>query len=200
MNRLLLLFFISCSLILPAQSDTTYIKVHFFYGSKPKMKYHKVESKRFGGLHGGHVSMELNDTNFGFLFKGRVHIFSHKKNLHSHWVTESNASWVNDTINDKYATVLVPLTGAQLQIYNQIKQEYLNHTPYDYAFFGMRCAASTYDMFSQMGFFKHRSRFGMVSKIFYPKLLRKRFLKLAQQNQWEVIRHEGSSRRKWERR
>ena len=185
---------------LQAQGDSQIVKVHFYYGSKPKFKYRHTEGKRFGGLHGGHVSMEIGDSVFSFVFKGKVHIFAHRKELHSQWINEPINQWVKDTMNDKYATIIIPLANPEFQKLKTIQKNYTENNSYDYAFFGMRCAAATYDVFSQLGYYKKRNRFGMISKIFYPKLLRRKFFKMAKKNHWEVVKHGGSERRKWERR
>ena len=56
-----------------------FIKVHFLYGSKPKKEYKKTESKWFGGIHGGHVEIEINDTVYGFGPYKKFHYIAHKK-------------------------------------------------------------------------------------------------------------------------
>jgi hypothetical protein len=199
MKRFTLLLFLFIAFQLTAQTDSPIVKVHFFYGSKPKIKYKPEEKKRFGGLHGGHVSMQIGDSVFSFVYIGRVHIFAHSKNYHSHWINEELSEWMKDTVNEKYASITVPLSREQFDKIKIIQGEYCSITPYDYAFFGMRCASSSYDVFAQLGFFKHRSRMSMVTEIAYPKLLRKRFFKLAKKNNWKVEAHRGSSKRKWER-
>jgi hypothetical protein len=40
-------------------SDSLFVKVHFVYGSKPKSAFKKIEAKQFGGIHGGHVYLNL---------------------------------------------------------------------------------------------------------------------------------------------
>ncbi len=194
----LFLFFVACHII--AQKDTHLIKVHFYYGSKPKFKYRKQEKKYFGGLHGGHVSMQVGDTIFSFVFTGKAHIFNHKKNKTGVWINESLRQWVKDTVGGKYASITVPINDTQYHKLKLIQSNYCSKVPYDYAFLGMRCASSTYDVFAQMGFFKHRSRMSMVTEIFYPKILRKKFFKLAKKHHWKIEKHEGNPKRKWERR
>jgi hypothetical protein len=64
-----------------SQTDTAhFIKVHFIYGSKPKRSYKTTEQKVFGGLHGGHVSIQFDTMDYGFEPKNfPVHIFARKK-------------------------------------------------------------------------------------------------------------------------
>jgi hypothetical protein len=71
-------------------------------------------------------------------------------------------------------------------------------TPYDYAIFGMRCAAASYDVLSKIGLFKEVSNTKNVVTHFYPKLLRKKVLKWANKNNYEVISNDGRPTRKWE--
>ena len=70
------------------QSDSVYfIKVHFVYGSKPLKKYKSTEQKIVGGLHGGHVSIQVEENDYSFEPINRIHIFPHKKNHHSSYVS-----------------------------------------------------------------------------------------------------------------
>jgi len=65
--------------------------------------------------------------------------------------------------------------------------------------FGMRCAASTYEILAQIGLLPQYSHFKTYMKIFYPRRLRKRLLAKAEQNNWTITRYEGTPKRKWER-
>jgi hypothetical protein len=181
-------------------AQTKNVAVHFYYGSRPKLKYLGKEEHRFGGIHGGHVSIQTGDTIFSFLFSPPVHVIAHRRNQKGIWLMQRTNQWVDDTVNNKYTSFIVPLTNEQYVKLKTIQAGYSAKAPYDYAFIGMRCAAGTYDVFSQLGFFKHRSRFGMVSHVFYPKILRKKFFKLAEKNHWTIVKHEGNPRRRYERR
>jgi hypothetical protein len=75
---------------------------------------------------------------------------------------------------------------------------YLQNPPYDYALFGMRCAASAHEMLSVAGIFKKRTKFFSVFYNFYPKKLRKRILDKAFEENYEIIHQEGRNERKWE--
>lgn len=62
----------------------------------------------------------------------------------------------------------------------------------------MRCAAGAYDMLCQGDICKPIPRSRIVTKYFYPKKLRKRLLKRAQKEHWQVFKQEGRETRKWE--
>ncbi len=194
-----LILILACLFAAPlaAQSDSTTVRIHFFYGSRPGSHTH--EQKRFGGIHGGHVSMQIDDTLFSFRFKGKVRLWGTRKNPHHHWEKQPLSTWVLDTIGNQYATVMLPLSSEQFRKLKSIEAAYCAKDPYDYAFLGMRCASSMDDVCAQLGLFKPRSRWGMIVTNFYPKRFRIRLFKLASRNQWEIIGHAGSASRRWER-
>ena len=179
-------------------NDSGFIKVHFLYGSKPKKKYKKTEKPWFGGIHGGHVSIEVDGYVYGFDSKGTFHWVS-KGRLNSRFLIERVTQWVDDTATLKYTTITIPVSRAQLDSLHKIHQSYLQQTPYDYAFIGMRCAAATYDILGQIGIVEWVPNSKNTFKNFYPKLLRKKMLKLAAQRGYKVHRQQGRKTRKWER-
>jgi hypothetical protein len=71
-------------------------------------------------------------------------------------------------------------------------------SPHDYAFIGMRCAASAYWMLSRAGIFEPANRRRSIIHSFHPKMLRKKMVKLSQKNHWKVSGQEGNAGRKWE--
>ncbi|MBC7864122.1 MAG: hypothetical protein IAF38_14190 [Bacteroidia bacterium] len=186
------------------KDKTHFIKVHFLYGSKPKKKFKATESKWFGGILGGHVGIE-KDSNvvFNFVPSGSFHVFAKKKERHSSFTTHSpNSFWTimgshHDSV--KKLTVLVPISARQGLLFDSLSKAYREQTPYDYAFFGMRCGAAAYDVLARIGVMKKFRYRKTHRKIFYPKRLRKRLIKKAKRNGWKMIRNEGSERRKWER-
>ena len=95
--------------------------------------------------------------------------------------------------------MIIPVSQSQLIKLDSICKVYCAHAPYDYALFGMRCGAATYDVLAQIGIVKTYSYKKTFLKIFYPRILREKLLKEAQQNGWEVIRQEGTNRRVWEK-
>jgi hypothetical protein len=184
--------------------DSTYLKVHFLYGSKPLKKYKDTERKWFGGVLGGHVGIEGDSGRIlNFLRKGKFHWFAKKDNKHSMFREHATSSFYSifryDPDSVKKAIIYIPVTPQQKQQFDSIATVYLKQTPYDYAFFGMRCGAAAYDILAQLGVLTRYSYCKTYKKIFYPKKLRKRLLKKATKNNWTIIRQVGSIKRKWER-
>ncbi len=184
--------------------DSSFIKVHFLYGSKPIPKYKQTEKKWFGGILGGHVGIE-SDSNqiLNFLPSGKFHVFASRRKLHSCYREYSqddfNSLFGGKTDSVKTTVVRIPVSYRQKQMLDSISATYLKQTPYDYAFFGMRCGAAAYEILAQLNIIKSYSHKTTYLKIFYPKKLRKRLLKLAMEKNWRIERKEGSVKRKWEK-
>ncbi len=174
------------------------IAVHFLYGSKPAKGFKQIEKKAFGGKKGGHVTIEEEDKIIGFQPGGNCHVFGSKKKANGYFRADDKTKWIADTVSRKYSSVIIPLTTGQYSKVKNTLKAYLEKRPYDYAVFGMRCAAATYDILEDAGIVKRRSRFGKWSSFFYPQLLRRRILKLAEKNNYTVIKHPGRSSRQWE--
>jgi hypothetical protein len=172
------------------------VKLLFVYGSKPKVKQ---EQKWFGGIHGGHVSVQYQKGFASFVPNGKFHVFRHKKDLHSKFVLESGEQFVYDTSGSRYMIVSVPVTKAQRQTLDSVIAKRLEKSPYDYAFMGMRCASSAYELLSTAGILPSLSQRGMIKKYFYPKKLRKKVLSLAKENHWSTYYRPGRTSRKWEK-
>lgn len=203
MRRLSTLLFCLCVYISHAQ-DTTYLKVHFLYGSRPLQKYKHTEPKWFGGVLGGHVGIESEDDKIvNFVPSGKFHWFAKKKDRHSRYAEHSENSFYailgGDPDSVKKAVVYIPVTPQQKQHFDSIANAYLASTPYDYALIGMRCGAAAYDILSQLDILPEHSYRRTYTKIFYPKKLRMRLFKLAGENGWKITRQEGSFKRKWEK-
>lgn len=201
------LFFLSIYLVgnlLQAQQDKVFIKVHFLYGSKPKKEFRDSERKWFGGKLGGHVGIETSpDTIIDFGPSGKFHYISHRNNRHSHFTTHDTTNFweIFGTEKEKVErmSVWIPITLAQKKILDSVAQEYLNHTPYDYAFIGMRCGAAAYNVLSKINIVNKRSRFGTYMRIFYPRKLRRKLMRKARKNGWKIQKVEGTVTRNWER-
>lgn len=175
--------------------DSTYtIKINFLYGSRPAKGYHKEESKLFGGIKGGHVSVEVAGRVLDF-HPGNNPLFPHNKKPSGGFTINKSVYWDGD---DKWKTVIVPISEAQYLQLQKIFDSVAAKTPYDYAIFGMRCAAASYDVLSKIGLFKEYPNGKNVVTHFYPKLLRKKILKWAGKNNFEIISNEGRTTRKWE--
>jgi hypothetical protein len=184
--------------------DTTYLKVHFLYGSRPLKKYKDTEPKWFGGVLGGHVGIEGDSEKIvNFLPNGKFHWFAKKDDRHSRYAVHSINSFYGilggDAENVKSAIVYIPVTLQQKQKFDSIAAAYLQQTPYDYALFGMRCGAAAYEILAQLNVLTDYSIKKTSRKIFYPKKLRKRLFRLAERNDWRIIKQDGSERRKWEK-
>ncbi len=194
-------FFLFCNKI-SAQS-IEYINVHFLYGSVPLAQYKNQESEWFGGLLGGHVGIELEeDKILNFLPSGKFHIFA-SKNRHSAYVestkTEFYGIFDGKATDTKRTIIRIPINAEQKKQLQAISANYLKHPPYDYAFFGMRCGAATYEILGQLDKLpKYSSFMQTATKVFYPKILRKKLIKTAEANGWKITREAGSKRRRWE--
>jgi hypothetical protein len=172
------------------------IKIHFLYGSKPAKGYKDSESKAFGGIKGGHVNIEAGGRVLDFM-PGNCPLFPDKKNPSGGYHINHGVYW--DTSSSKWMTIEVPVSSIQFRELEILIDSFSKETPYDYAVFGMRCAAASYDVLSEIGLMKELPNGKNVAKNFYPKLLRKRMAKWAKKNNYRVIYHEGSERRKWEK-
>ncbi len=184
--------------------DTAYIRVHFLYGSKPLQKFKHIEPRWFGGILGGHVGIEAADNQIlNFIPHGRFRLVAQNKTRHSRYVVDSFHQFYSrlggqNPDSTKQAIVIIPVTLQQKKKFDSIAMSYLERTPYDYAFIGMRCGAATYEILARLGIMKRFSRAKTITSIAYPKKIRKRLLRKAARNGWTVIRQEGTSRRKWE--
>jgi hypothetical protein len=191
---------IFCFSILKGQNDSSHIlKVHFLYGSKPIHKFKPTEKKYFGGLHGGHVSFEIDSVDYGFGHQGKLHLFPHKNECHSIFRQKPTFGKPLYEEGNKTVTFIIPINDIQYNKLKELSMGYCCNTPYDYAFIGMRCASSAQDIFSQIGLLKHRNRFNNILTTFYPKKLRKRFFRMAKKYNYTIIKQEGRKTRKWER-
>ena len=187
------------NLIYSQDDSTTVIRVNFLYGSKPKRKFKETEVKYFGGLHGGHVSVQAGDTDYGFgPTVMPVHIFA-KRRRQSVFEARALDGQPRYGSGNKTVTLIIPLSQQQFRALDSIHKAYCSASPYDYGFFGMRCAAATQDVLSGAGIIERRNRFWTIVSTFYPKKLRKRLIKLAEARSYQVIRSEGKATRKWEK-
>jgi hypothetical protein len=177
--------------------------VHFLYGSKPLKKYKDTEQKWFGGVLGGHVGIEgETDSIVSFVPSGTFHWFAKKDNRHSSYAVHSADNFYailgGNAESAKKAIVYIPVTRQQKQTFDSITTVYLNQTPYDYAFWGMRCGAAAYEILGQLNILTSYSYSKTYKKIFYPRKLRKQLFKKATENGWKIVRQDGSIKRKWE--
>lgn len=184
--------------------DTAYLKVHFLYGSRPIKKYKSTESKWFGGILGGHVGIESDDDKIiNFLPTGDFHVFARKHSRNSAFAVSSFEEFYSmfnsDTDSVKRSIFYIPVSTKQKRLFDSISRSYIARTPYDYAFFGMRCGAAAYDILGQLDILPIHNYRKTYIKIFYPRKLRNILFKLAEENHWVVLQQHGSSKRKWEK-
>ncbi len=202
--RILITCLLTFMLLSSRAQDTSYIKVHFLYGSKPLKAYKKTEPKWFGGILGGHAGIESNnDQVLNFIPDGKFHLIANKNTKHSKYIIDSVGKFYSrlggqHPDSAKQAIIVIPVTRQQKLKFDSICARYLSTTPYDYAFLGMRCGAATYEILGQLGIMQQLPLSKTSMKIFYPKILRKQLLTKAEKNGWQVIRQDGTSRRKWE--
>lgn len=171
------------------------IKLNFLYGSKPARGHKSSESKHFGGVKGGHVNIEANGRVLDFL-PGNCPLFPQNKKPTGGYYINSRISW--DTATEKCMSIIIPVSAVKLRQLENLFDSFSRKTPYDYAVFGMRCAAASYDVLSKIGLIKKIGNKRNIVRHFYPKLLRKRMLKWAADNHYPVVSHKGRPSRKWE--
>lgn len=191
MKTILWILFIS---IWCSSNASDSLKILFVYGSKPITK---DEDKWFGGIHGGHVSISYKNEFASFVPNGNVHLFKRKK-INSRIVFEYEDRFVFDTAGSRFLIITIPIDSIQRVRLDSVVRKRYETTPYDYAFFGMRCAASAYEMCASAGIFETISVNKVWRKYFYPKLLRKELIKKAKQNAWPMYFRSGKTTRKWE--
>lgn len=180
--------------------DSTFIKVHFLYGSKPAKGYKKTESKYFGGIMGGHVVVEIGDSIYGFSPAQPIsRVFAKKSFSNGNFHLESGYNFYYDSLHQKLLSIKIPISNTEFIEIRKHAREYLKQTPFDYALFGMRCASTAHDLLAKAEIFKTRSKLGYIIKTFYPRKIRKRLLDLAFENNYEIIYQEGRKERKWEK-
>jgi hypothetical protein len=188
--------------VVSAQAD--FIRVHFLYGSKPAHAFRHEELEWFGGKLGGHVGIEYREgLIIDFVPDGEFHVFPNNDDFHSRFVSHSPESFYalfgGEPDSMKRAVVEIPLSPKQRIVLDSLVEAYYSQTPYDYAFFGMRCGAAAYDILAEIGVLKKWKRTKIQRRIFYPRRLRKRLFDKAELENWKKVICDGSKRRKWER-
>jgi len=174
------------------------LKVFFRYGSIPETGYEYVEYEETGGLQGGHVSLGIDSLEIGFTNEKIIHIFPRKDNNHGVFYWEYLKDFEDQVADKKYITFLIPISEEQYIHLKAILSSNIDESPYDYAFFGMRCASATYDVLSQIGIFQPQSRAKMIASNFYPRMFRRKMTELARKNGYTVVRVKGRKTRIWE--
>lgn len=179
-----------------AQTDSNYIRINFLYGSKPAKGFKAIEHKRFGGIKGGHVNIQVDGKCLDFGPNGNCHVFPTKKNPCGNFRISESLRW--DSIKERSAYIVVPVTKKQKDSLEKIFANYTAKAPIDYAVFGFRCASATYRVLSYIGITHKMSRLANIVSHFYPKLLRKKLYRWAKENNYFVKKNKGSNSRVWE--
>lgn len=195
MKSLILILLLVSYVSVHANDSLYVIRINFLYGSRPAKGFKNSESKLFGGIKGGHVNVEADGKVLDFR-PGHNPIFPNNKKPTGGFSINHSLYW--DTTTNKWASVIVPVSEQQYIELQHLFSSLPAHTPYDYSIFGMRCAAASYDVLSKIGLFKEIPNSKNISKHFYPKLLRKKILKWAEENNYTIVHHDGRPTRKWE--
>jgi hypothetical protein len=197
--------FLFCITNASAQEEikTDTLQVRFLYGSKPHPQHRREQKKWFGGMLGGHVGIRYDSLSYlSFFYEGRVHIFQYKNEFCSQYELQSDSAfnYIMDGDVDSVKTLIIhiPISKTQRQKFEEVCANYIAETPYDYAFFGVRCGSSTYDVLMQSGLIKELSYRRMWWKIFYPKKLRSKLIRQARKNNWRMEKKKGTHKRSWE--
>lgn len=189
---------------LVAQSDSVLIKAHFLHGSKPKFKFRHEEDRWFGGILGGHAGIEYEPNKIiNFQPKARFHVFTHPSFINSRFGIHDTLSFY-EILGGKYSsvkktTITIRISAKQKEKLDSVVLAYATRSPYDYAFFGMRCGAATYDLLAQAGVVKSYSFSKTWSKLFYPRKTRRRLERLAHRKGYVIQKMPGTEKRIWEK-
>lgn len=183
------------------ENNAAEIRIHFIHGSFPK-KNCTDQRIRVGGLLGGHIEIEIDQFVYGFEFENPqdIHIFPRRDpgSYNSIFTMKEKANWLTETRLDKITSIRIPVAEKQKkELANKLKTAYQN-PPYDYSFFGMRCASSSYEDISTLGILPKKSRIQYIINAFYPRQLRKRMVGWAEYNKLNLEFKKGIDCRVWE--
>lgn len=187
-----------------SNSDSVNITVHFLHGSKPHKKYKYEEDRWFGGILGGHVGVEFEPNKIlNFVPKARFHVFSHPKIINSKFSIHDTVSFY-EILGGQYSSVkktmiTIKISAEQKKKLDSLVNVYYKRSPYDYAFFGMRCGAATYDVLAQIGVVKKHSFNHTWRKIFYPRRVRRILEGNSNSQIYTINKSKGSMKRIWEK-
>jgi len=189
---------------LSAQADSVSIRVHFLHGSKPKFKFRHEEDRWFGGILGGHAGIEYEpDQVINFVPKARFHVFAHPRLINSKFSTHDTLSFYEILGGDygsvKKTMITINISGQQKARLDSVVAAYKARSPYDYAFFGMRCGAAAYDVLAQAGIQPPFSFTKTWAGFFYPRKTRRKLERLAASKGYAVTKMPGSTKRIWEK-
>jgi hypothetical protein len=175
------------------------IFIHFVHGSKPSREYRYTGEKVPGGLLGGHIYIQVAENVYGFesIDRKRIHIFPQRK-FNSVFKKEYLGAWKVSTHDEMMTSIEIPVDELKLSHFKNILEIYCSKVPYDYAVLGMRCGSSSYQILSELGFFPVSSRMTAMLKVPVPRILRKKMLSIAHENNFRITKQSGSDKRIWE--
>jgi hypothetical protein len=196
-----ILIFITLSPFVSAysQSNDTMrtIVVTILHGSRPKR--HTKEIRLLGGMRGGHVMVKMDSFAYGFNFTNyRIHAVPHRNTPTGTY--EKYRSGLIDSMwtISKVTRIEIPVSKRKFDELKETYESYYLTSPHDYAFFGMRCAASAYWMLGKAGIFNECTRRRSIIRAFHPKAFRKKIERTARRQGYKIILQKGRPQRKWE--
>jgi len=173
------------------------IIIHFIHGSIPYRNC-SYTKKRLGGYLGGHIEIEVNNKVYGFLYNSIPISYVPNTTFNSKFESRSKDKWKIITKDDKVTSVFIPVTKFKKNKLEDLLHTYLTSEPYDYAFFGQRCASSTAEILSDCGIINKFSNIESIIAFFYPRDLRFTMLQFANKNELRVTYKKGIICHKWE--
>lgn len=199
MRQLLLLFLLLFPLAGYSQPDS--VRVVILHGSRPKKQFKKEEYKMLGGMLGGHVVLQVDSLVYGYNFHSRhVHPFARQRRSKMAGIMEKDeaAETLRRWKGQAVTIITVPVTPQQKARVFHIADSLHRAPAFDYAFFGMRCAATAHYLLGETGAVKKTKHFGSIVKAFHPKQLRRKLVRIAERKKYRIETQPGSPRRKWE--
>lgn len=182
------------------RNSQQYILVHFVHGSVP-LPDCSDQRIRVGGRWGGHVEIQVDNQVFGFKYnKSDIHWMPRRRpgGFNSEFTAIPLEQWSEDTKLDKITSFRIPVTKDTKEQIKEIYRQYHQALPYDYAFFGMRCTSSVYEVLAQIEVFPSKGKLACIVNNFYPRQLRERMIQWAENNNLEILRKKGIDCRIWD--
>jgi len=200
------------------------IRILCLYGSIPAKGFAGKEPmygpnnfiNKMTKMHGGHVSIEYAPDKAlsfqplrytGIARSGHLTNRSNPKNFNSCFrIYTAQRAWTglgnyyNNLDSLRRATFVIPITAAQKRRLDSIARIYVDKTPYDYSFLGMRCASASYEVLAAAGIvtrYKRNFWYNIFTTRRFRYLLYKEYL-LKKDKGWRLYTCKGSQSREWE--
>lgn len=176
--------------------------MHFLHGYIPKYKSRETTERIRGGLLGGHIFFQVEGNIYGFEPQrdDDFHIFPRRKaeKFNSRYKKEVLSEWQERMQGKLLSSFKIPMKDTDYALVKTKLQNYSEQAPYDYAFFGMRCASSAHNLLADTSLFAPSGKLKSILSYPYPRRLRKKLLKKALRENWKVSKSEGSGEMIWE--